>query len=188
MATNQDAGSNEKRNKGFTGFIKEYWLIVLVAFVLVVILITLLAVIHFRKKAVKKNRDGMKLNVSHHEKGRISDNNNSNLSTIRPAAIDKTGVPVSLSILSGGSEEREKTVYINGSAIVGRGTGCDIFIDDGTLSRQHFVIEYTRGEFYIQDLETTNGTFLNGIKVTHRRRIEKGDVLRAGDLEMIIRW
>ena len=65
---------------------------------------------------------------------------------------------------------------------------CDIFIDDATMSRQHFAIEYTDGDFYVQDLDTTNGTMLNGVKLVHKRRLEKDDRITAGSLDIIVRW
>ena len=112
----------------------------------------------------------------------------SEFSTLRPVGEPQTGIPMVMIFMNGAREAEEMKVFINGSAIVGRGQGCDIFIDDETLSRQHFVIEYRSGEFYIQDLETTNGTFLNGVRLSHKRRLEKGDIIKAGALELLMRW
>lgn len=56
------------------------------------------------------------------------------------------------------------------------------------MSRQHFAIEYDGESFYIQDLDTTNGTMLNGVKMTHKRRLEKNDRITAGSLDIVVRW
>ena len=97
-------------------------------------------------------------------------------------------LPLQLDIRHKDGRISRKTAYINGSAICGRGETCDIILADSTVSRQHFAIEYSNGEFYIQDLETTNGTYLNHTRLTHRRRMIKDDTVRAGDLEIHIRW
>ena len=41
-------------------------------------------------------------------------------------------------------------------------------------------MEITLSGCYIEDLDTTNGTFVNGVKMTGRRRISDGDVVTAG--------
>ena len=69
---------------------------------------------------------------------------------------------------------------VEGSIFVGRSDICNIFFDDDRLSRQHFVIEVTKMACYIEDLETTNDTFVNGVKITARRMLLDGDVITAG--------
>jgi pSer/pThr/pTyr-binding forkhead associated (FHA) protein len=77
---------------------------------------------------------------------------------------------------------------VDRSIIIGRSKICDIVINNENMSRQHLIIEYSDDSFYVQDLSTKNGTFFNGVRMTHKRRLEKGDVLKIGDLELIIRW
>jgi len=50
------------------------------------------------------------------------------------------------------------------------------------------VIEYSDGEFYAQDLDSRNGTLFNGIRMAHKKRLEKGDKLSIGNLELVFRW
>lgn len=69
---------------------------------------------------------------------------------------------------------------VEGSLFVGRSDICNIFFDDDRLSRQHFVIEVTKMGCYIEDLETTNGTFVNGVKITTKRLLLDGDIITAG--------
>jgi FHA domain/von Willebrand factor type A domain len=57
---------------------------------------------------------------------------------------------------------------------------------DPTLSGQHFRIVSQDGEFYVVDLETTNGTLVNGQRV-RAQRLEAGDVIRAGEVEFEFR-
>ena len=69
---------------------------------------------------------------------------------------------------------------VEGSLFIGRSDICNIYFDDERLSKQHFVIEVTKMACYIEDLESTNGTFVNGVKMTNRRMLLDGDIITAG--------
>lgn len=56
-------------------------------------------------------------------------------------------------------------------------------IDDPTVSAQHFKVVPKDGQFYVVDLETTNGTWVNQDRVTVRR-LAPGDLIRAGTAEL----
>lgn len=62
---------------------------------------------------------------------------------------------------------------------VGR-LGAEITVDDPTLSGLHFRIEERGHEFFLRDLGSTNGTFLNGYLV-RSSPLESGDEIRAGE-------
>ncbi len=69
---------------------------------------------------------------------------------------------------------------VEGSLFVGRSNICNIYFDDDRLSKQHFVVEVNKMGCYIEDLESTNGTYVNGVKITSRRMLLDGDVITAG--------
>lgn len=69
---------------------------------------------------------------------------------------------------------------VEGSLFIGRSEMCNIYFDDERLSKQHFVIEVTKVACYIEDLESTNGTFVNGVKVNSKRMLADEDVITAG--------
>lgn len=56
----------------------------------------------------------------------------------------------------------EESYEISEDEIIGRGRKCDIVIGDKYLSGKHLRIFKVSGKFYIEDLESTNGTYLNG--------------------------
>ena len=62
---------------------------------------------------------------------------------------------------------------------VGRNGG-EISIDDPTLSGRHFMIEERAHEFFLRDLGSTNGTFLNG-HLVRSAPLKSGDEIRAGE-------
>lgn len=61
-----------------------------------------------------------------------------------------------------------------------------VFEHDGIISPSHCEIFFDNGFLYVQDLGSAQGTFLNGMPLTTRQRIEDGDVLRIGQTEMRI--
>ena len=67
--------------------------------------------------------------------------------------------------------------------IVGRGLQADLVIDSMLLSRVHCSLSATDTELLVEDLGSTNGTFVNGKRVS-RSRLNNGDRLRLGRLEL----
>ncbi len=74
---------------------------------------------------------------------------------------------------------------------IGRGSDeCDLVIDDRQLSRRHMALCWSvdRGEKHIllKDLRSTNGTWLNGVRVQNPRVLHYGDVITAGEIKLIV--
>jgi signal transduction histidine kinase len=67
---------------------------------------------------------------------------------------------------------------------IGRADGQPICIPHPSLSRQHALIECTDGRYFVVDLQSKNGTFVNGTQV-RRRELRFGDTLRLGDLNFL---
>jgi response regulator RpfG family c-di-GMP phosphodiesterase/pSer/pThr/pTyr-binding forkhead associated (FHA) protein len=70
--------------------------------------------------------------------------------------------------------------------ILGRGDDADIQILDSGLSRQHCCIEKAGEEFFVSDLGSTNGTWVNDEQI-ERRRLMSGDRVRIGAVEFEFR-
>jgi hypothetical protein len=82
-------------------------------------------------------------------------------------------------------ELEDKRVLIDKDRfVIGRSSkGTDFVIRDENVSRKHCAILYHSGHFYIQDLQSTNGTEFNG-KQIELRRIESGDIYQICDYEL----
>lgn len=143
---------------GIKNGFKSYWWILLI---LLVIIIGALIIRAVRKKAVK-----------------IVEVNPDDL-----VKADKRKIRLTITDRAGMIKEVEWEV--EGSLFVGRSDICNIYFDDDRLSKQHFVIEVSKMGCYIEDLESTNGTFVNGIKITGRRMLLDGDVITAGREKLI---
>lgn len=65
--------------------------------------------------------------------------------------------------------------------IIGRSSQTDIALDSSELSRRHARFFRQNGTFSIEDLDSTNGVFLNGTKI-HAAQLYHGDIIQLGDL------
>ena len=70
---------------------------------------------------------------------------------------------------------------------IGRRAGNDIRIDEISVSGQHAIVEavanaYLEGtiDYYITDNNSTNGTYVNGIRIDGRQRLNSNDMVRIG--------
>jgi hypothetical protein len=63
--------------------------------------------------------------------------------------------------------------------IVGRDLGCDVVLAGRDISRRHALLRFRDGRWVVQDLDSTNGTILNGVRVG-RCRMQPGDRLVVG--------
>jgi hypothetical protein len=68
----------------------------------------------------------------------------------------------------------------DGAIVVGRSRGCDVVVDDPTVSRRHVELRALDGAWLVVDLGSTNGTWLLGRRVG-RARVVAGDELMLGD-------
>ncbi len=75
---------------------------------------------------------------------------------------------------------------IKESAYIGRSSKCQVYIADPYLSKTHARIFLRDGSFYVEDLQSTNGSYLNGRKLPdHPIRIKDSDKLSFGDISFI---
>jgi hypothetical protein len=77
-------------------------------------------------------------------------------------------------------------IALDSSAItVGRGQTNDVPLpDDEYASTRHARIEPRRDGVWVEDIGSTNGTFVNGIRLTRERRLAPGDVVRVGETDL----
>jgi pSer/pThr/pTyr-binding forkhead associated (FHA) protein len=79
------------------------------------------------------------------------------------------------------------TAYVlsGGRVVVGRGVGCELHLDDATVSRTHAALERCGSETLVTDLGSANGTTINRDPVDATgRRLRSGDIVRFGAVEL----
>lgn len=69
----------------------------------------------------------------------------------------------------GDTEKIDKDIYI-----IGRSSKCDLVINSVKVSREHAIITHERGEYYIEDLGSANGTWYKGEKI-EKMKVRDGD-------------
>ena len=68
--------------------------------------------------------------------------------------------------------------------IVGRGPDCDFFVDSVGISRHHLLLTRCGPEYRCEDCDSTNGVFLNGIRV-QSAVLREGDQIQISDVVFI---
>lgn len=69
---------------------------------------------------------------------------------------------------------------------IGRDVGCDLHLTDSTVSGRHARISFRQGQWWLEDLNSTNGTFLNQTRLTEPVVITSGDEIRCGQVQIEI--
>ena len=87
-------------------------------------------------------------------------------------------------LLYEGSENRENIPLTQPVVKVGQGNGVDAQIEKGTISHFHARIDHEQDGFYIEDLNSTNGTFVNGdgLAYKERRKLSMNDIVQFADI------
>ena len=65
--------------------------------------------------------------------------------------------------------------------IIGRSIDSDFVINDTLVSKKHCEITFSEGKFYVEDLDSRNGTFVNGKRIKKKTALFYGDKLSIGD-------
>lgn len=65
------------------------------------------------------------------------------------------------------------------TVMIGRDETCDIFLDNRLVSRVHAEIYWQDGDFFIRDLDSKNGTHVNGQAIRHEKRLQDGDEVQV---------
>jgi pSer/pThr/pTyr-binding forkhead associated (FHA) protein len=78
-------------------------------------------------------------------------------------------------------ELKGRTFPLGEEVTVGRAAGCQVTIDDTYASQLHARVFQREGQVYVEDLGSTNGTYLNRRKVTGPMVVQRGDRLQIGN-------
>jgi pSer/pThr/pTyr-binding forkhead associated (FHA) protein len=107
----------------------------------------------------------------------------------RESIPDPTLAPpaqVRLTVTAGASPTTGREYLLTGPLSIGRSTSCAVCIPDSFVSTHHARITNTQGRWVIEDLGSTNGTFVNGNAITTAQPLTTGDTLTIGNTEFRI--
>jgi len=73
------------------------------------------------------------------------------------------------------------------SLAIGRLENQEIMLSDASISRRHAEIQFTEEGWVVRDLGSTNGTFLNGVRVGRAdQKVRKGDMIQFGNCTLVV--
>ena len=73
---------------------------------------------------------------------------------------------------------------LRASNAIGRDAGNDISFPDEAASARHAKLDVEDGEWWIEDLGSTNGTMVNGVRISKREKLRAGDEIGIGRVAM----
>lgn len=70
--------------------------------------------------------------------------------------------------------------YLVDEVRIGRAGNCQVAIEDTYASQQHARVFESNGSYYVEDLGSTNGTYVNGRKISYPLELRAGDRIKIG--------
>lgn len=86
----------------------------------------------------------------------------------------------------GGKNDGAIIVINKATFVIGRSPECHLRINSGAISRQHAVITVDSDLVRVKDLGSTNGTYINGQKITQETVLHNHDLLQLGPLQTVV--
>src|SRR5215211_2161659 len=94
------------------------------------------------------------------------------------AAQKKPAITLSIKTEQGKESKRQ---FSQPQIMIGRDTKCDVSMMDEALSAHHARLTYHHGQWWLEDLNSTNGTFLNHEKLSTPAVVITGDHFKCGN-------
>jgi len=89
-----------------------------------------------------------------------------------------------LVVQRGGGLSSGEAFGIGPGLVIGRALACEVTIEDSYASGRHARLYDRDGHVYIEDLNSTNGTYVNGARLSAQQLLRPGDTVRIGDTEL----
>jgi len=77
-------------------------------------------------------------------------------------------------------DRADERIEVSPSVVIGRSPECDLAITDTFLSSRHARFSADGGDLFIEDLGSTNGSYVNQERVVTRTQLERGDIVQTG--------
>lgn len=89
-----------------------------------------------------------------------------------------------LTVTQGSRALKGTTVAVNGPVVIGRSPGADIVVGDDFVSGRHARVFPSGAQAVLEDLGSTNGTLLNGERISAPQHLSAGDVIDVGSVRL----
>jgi hypothetical protein len=99
-------------------------------------------------------------------------------------ALDRLGEAGNVLLIRSGGGREGETIDLNVDVLtIGRSPHSDLFLDDVTVSRHHARVLRDEGGFWVEDLNSLNGTYVNRKRI-EQHRLYDGDELQIGKFKL----
>lgn len=102
---------------------------------------------------------------------------------------EESSIQVTITIISSSPETNTHTVG-PGEYVLGRSSNAEIRLDstDQYISRRHCLLKIDGSSVLLEDLNSSNGTFVNGERITAETLLENGSFIGLGDSRVGVKW
>jgi hypothetical protein len=90
------------------------------------------------------------------------------------------GQPWARLVMQQGPQPGQTYQLNKSSLLIGRAPECDVVVDDPRVSRRHARLRWKGRQLFIEDLNSANGTLLNGVRITSPGIVRDGDIVAVG--------
>lgn len=95
------------------------------------------------------------------------------------------GRPSATLVIRQGPQAGMSFPLVGNQVVIGREEGLDISLQDPEASRRHARISWQAGQYIIEDMGSTNGTFVNGVQITSPQILNAGDSVGIGQTALV---
>jgi phosphoserine phosphatase RsbU/P len=103
----------------------------------------------------------------------------------RNGSLSQKGADLTSFIVISASGEQQLVASRKNRLRIGRFADSEIFIGESMVSRKHAEIYRADGKYYVQDVGSSNGTFLNGRRLTQPTEFSPGDTIAVGSTKIV---
>lgn len=90
-------------------------------------------------------------------------------------------------VIHADGQKPRRVRVMSDALVIGRAPECELAIDDTYVSQQHARVFAKGGKWYVEDLGSTNGTFVNDQRLSSPAMVQSGDKVRVGTTVMELR-
>jgi pSer/pThr/pTyr-binding forkhead associated (FHA) protein len=91
-------------------------------------------------------------------------------------------------VVEKGSKQKREIRLKSEDTIIGRRTGCDLRVPSASVSRRHCRLSFRDDCLVVEDLQSANGTYVNGIRVQETQVVQPGDRLEVGPVTFLVKY